>query len=398
MNTRSFSHATSRGIAAATASLALLALAGCGNNAPVGVGEGRAVAATSATPAPEPSPTPRPAPVVESPEKLGINEVGRIPVLMYHSVGEKAKYDRHGLNIPPALFRKHMQMLHDNGFYPMNMRDILSARIDVPVGKIPVVITFDDARGSQFQYRRDGSIDPDCAVGILDSFHAKYGDEWLQRAVFYNLPRSKYNPTPFWQPGLEGKKVKYLVAEGYEIGNHSTSHRALSKLSGSEVTWEMTFCRDYFRQLDPGATMDTMALPYGIYPKKEFIPNILKAGNRCILMAWGDASYAPTDKRYDKTAVMRIGSEPGNIEKWVAALTRDKRAYGKALRPYVSDGNPDTVTVPDSYAASVNRNALGGAQLVVYKEPKPAGSPAKKGKKPAKSGGASKSVKKPIES
>lgn len=370
-------------------------LAGCNSSNTATVAEAPAAAAPIATP----SPTPTPAPALEAPEKLGINEMGRLPILMYHSVGDKVPYDKHGLNITPALFRKHMQMLYDNGFYPINMRDALSAKIDVPLGKIPVVLTFDDARGSQFQYRKDGSIDPNCVVGILDSFHAKYGDAWPQRGVFYVLPRSKYNPTPFWQPGLEGKKVKYLVAAGYEVANHSTSHRPLSKLSGPDVSWELKTCIDYFKKLDPGATMDTMALPYGIYPKKEYIPNLLKLGNRCILMAWGDAYYSPADKRYDKTAIQRIGSEPGNIERWIAALNRDRKAYGKSLRPYISDGNPDTVTVPDTYVANVNKNGLDGAQLVTYNEPKPptpAGSKKGTGAKGAKGSKGTKPAPKPV--
>jgi hypothetical protein len=262
-------------------------------------------------------------------------------------------------------------MFYENGFYPMNMRDVLSPKMDVPAGKIPIVITFDDGRGSQFRYRKDGTIDPNCAVGILDSFHQKYGEDFPQRAVFYLMPKSKYNPTPFWQPGSEKKKLAYLVAEGYEVANHSTSHRALSKLSGEQLEWEMKTCVGDIKKLAPDATMDTLALPYGIYPQKKYMPILMKY-NKCVLMAWGDANYSPIDKRYDIQAIQRIGSEPGNIERWIKALVRDKKAYGAALRPYVSDGNPDTVTVPDSQMKYVNQARLEGAELITYAEPKPA--------------------------
>ena len=53
---------------------------------------------------------------------------------------------------------------------------------------------------------------------------------------------------------------------------------------------------------------------------------------------------------------MRIGSEPGIIEGWIHALVRDRKANG-SLRPYVSDGDPDTLTVPKRLAKYVDRPA-----------------------------------------
>jgi peptidoglycan/xylan/chitin deacetylase (PgdA/CDA1 family) len=297
------------------------------------------------------------------------DELGRIPILMYHSVGERGAYDRHGLNISPALFRRHVQLLHDNGFYPVNVRDLLSPRLNVPAGKSPVAITFDDARGSQFRYRKDGSIDPDCAVGILDAFHKKYGDAWPQRATFFVLPASQYNPAPFWQPGHEKKKVEYLVHAGYEVANHSTSHHPMSYMDAARLIWEEKTCKEYFQRLAPGATMDTLAVPYGIFPRSIALRDVLlNNGARCLMMAWGDASYAPIDKRFDRRAVMRIGSEPGVIEGWIKALVRDRRSNG-TLRPYVSDGDPDTLTVPKSVAKYANTERLDGVRLIAYGDP-----------------------------
>jgi peptidoglycan/xylan/chitin deacetylase (PgdA/CDA1 family) len=301
------------------------------------------------------------------------NEMGRIPILMYHSVGERGAYDRHGLNIPPSLFRKHLQLFYDNGFYPINARDILSARLDVPKGKIPFAITFDDARGSQFRYRKDGTIDPDCAIGILESFHKKHGENWPQRATFFVLPKSQYNPIPFWQDKQDTKKFQFLANAGYELANHSTSHRAMSKLNAEQLAWETKTCRDYVKARAANATMDTLAFPYGVFPRGNLNEVLLQNGNRCLFMAWGDASYPSYDKRFDRKAVMRVGSEPGNIERWVAALVRDRKKRGNVLRPYISDGDPNIVTVPDSMMKHLDKAKLGSeVRLIVYSEPKPA--------------------------
>ena len=318
------------------------------------------------------------------------NEVGRIPILMYHSVGDAplkgsmARFNKLGLSISADLFRSNLEAMYKAGFYPVNVRDIFMNRLDIPKGKTPVALTFDDARASQFRYLKNGQIDPNCVVGILEAFHKKHGAEWPQRASFYVLPASKYNPVPFGQAGKDTQKFKFLTGAGYEIANHSTSHRMFSKLDNKTLQWEMTFCKKYVTDRDKQATMDTMALPYGSTPRTHEGYQVLMGGpkmayqNKCILLASGDASYSPYDKRLNVLRVMRVGSEPGVIERWIAALKRNKTAPSKVtLRPYVSDGDPSIVTVPQSQSKFLVNSRLNGAKLVTYNDLPPA-SPAKK--------------------
>lgn len=330
------------------------------------------------------------------------NEMGRIPVLMYHSVGDElygkvgSLSRRLGLNVSAPLFRKHLELMRKAGWYPVNMRDVLSARLNVPKGKTPVVITFDDARRSQFYYLKNGSIDPNCAVGILLAMNKKYPNDWPNRAVFYVLPESKYNPAPFGQKPYVGKKVKFLVEKGFEIGNHSTTHHNFSNMSAKQLAWEMDTCEKFFQKYVPGLKMDTVAIPYGAYPRNNSHLDVLLNGKKvapnstydykCLLMAWGGASYPPTDKRFDRKRILRIGSEPGNIENWISALTNRKQG----LRPYISDGNAYTVTVPASMKKYMASNRIGNLQVVVVND-----IPAKKPAKPIvnKTG-----AKKPIKS
>ena len=319
------------------------------------------------------------------------DEMGRIPILMYHSVGDKvggrsaALVTRLGLNVSSSKFRENLEAMHRAGWYPVNMRDVLSSQIPVPRGKTPVVLTFDDARKSQFYYLKDGTVDPSCALGVLLAMHKKYGDEWPNRAVFYVLPESKFNPAPFGQKPLVDKKLKFLVDQGFEVANHSTSHHAMTHMSARQLEQEMEVCYKCFKTREPRVTMDTMALPYGSAPRNHALWDVLLDGrsvdpsatyhNRCILMAWGDASYAPIDSRFDTKQVMRIGSEPGNIERWIAALKNHKGT----LRPYVSDGDPEVVTVPASQTKHLAKAKLDGLKLVVVNDlpPKPIKKPAK---------------------
>jgi peptidoglycan/xylan/chitin deacetylase (PgdA/CDA1 family) len=336
-----------------------LAAAGCRNT-------GSAAHALPAT-------IPIPVATVETPKKpevhLGLNEdelqrirpneLGRIPVVMYHAIGASTengvRYDRMGLNIRPETFRKQLRLMYDAGWYPINMRDALSPDIDVPAGKTPVVLTFDDARGTQFDYKEDGTIDPDCALAILEGFHDEHPD-WPLKGSFYVLPKSRNNPAPFYQEGLDGKKLKYLVDRGFEVANHSTTHRMMARLSAHELAWEMAQCVRYVKERVPGATMDTMALPGGSVPRDKANLEVLLSGcdgetkytNKCILRAWGGATLPPAHRMYDRRNVLRIGVEPGYLEAWIKILGRGE------VNRFVSDGDPLVVTVPKRLAKWVS--------------------------------------------
>lgn len=299
------------------------------------------------------------------------NEVGAIPILMYHAIGAPAhhgsRYDRHGLNISPEAFRKQLALMYKAGWFPVNMRDVLTARIDVPAGKTPVVLTFDDARESQFRYQAEGAVDPNCAVGILLAFHASH-PTWPLRATFYVLPRSQWNPVPFWQPGLETRKLRFLVAQGFEVANHSTSHRLMCHMDRRTLEWEMAQATRSIQASVPEATMDTMALPGGGAPQNHALWPYLLQGrdgltryrNRCVLMAWGGPARCFIDRAFDPLRVHRIGVMPGYMEGWLRRLQRGRVAA------YISDGNPNTVMVPRFEARQVAMNRLNGANLIVY--------------------------------
>ena len=310
------------------------------------------------------------APATASPEaiKLKANEIGRIPIIMYHSVDEKGgKYDKRGLNIPGTTFRKHLDMMVKAGWYPMNARDIyIPEKLQaVPAGMTPVVLTFDDARGSQFWMKPDGSIAPNCILGILESYHKKYGEKWPRAGTFFALPKSSYNPTPFWQAGLEAKKCQWLVANGYELSNHSFAHKNMAPMNAAQVREAVWGCVRDIRKLAPNATMDTFCVPYGSYPKDKSTWGVIlndpqgQYKNLVAFKAWGDESFAPGDKRFNPKEVDRIGVDPGYFEHVFARLE-------KAGKLYVSDGNPSTMTVPKSWQDFVSPNRPGKLPVVFY--------------------------------
>ena len=300
------------------------------------------------------------------------NELGYIPVLMYHDIGAHTaiggtRYDKNGLNIPASAFRKHLDLMYNAGWFPINLRDMMNPHINVPAGKIPVVLTFDDARGTQLQYDKSGQLEPDCAVAIMERFHKLHPD-WPLKATFYVLPYSKYNPVPFYQRGSETRKLQYLVQQGYEVANHSTSHYRMDRMDAKRLGWEMAENIRYVKARAPGATMDTMALPMGYCPRTDALVNVLLHGtdgattytNLCVVRAWGGPTAPPASKKFDNKKIWRLGSEPGYIEGWIKRMKP-----GTEFFPFVSDGDPNTVTIPASKAKLLDKSAVTGMKLVL---------------------------------
>ena len=307
------------------------------------------------------------------------NELGFIPVVMYHAIGGpaarrgKGPYDLAGLNISPQTFRRHLTMMRDAGWYPMNLRDILDPRMRVPAGKTPVVLTFDDGRPSQFRFLQDGSVDPDCAVGILERFHREHTD-WPLRGTFYIMPSG---PVPFGSERQAAAKLRYLLERGFEIGNHSTTHRMFAGLSAEGIRKEVAGCVKWVRTVAPAATMDTLALPGGSVPRNAEAMQAAVRGewqgvryeNRAVVRAWGGPTLPPAHRRFSSTAVTRIGVEPGHLESWIARMRP-----GTPDAPYVSDGDPDCVTVPESWLPRLDRNRTAGLRIATWRD-KEAGKP-----------------------
>lgn len=72
----------------------------------------------------------------------------RVPILMYHYVSELPPHAddiRIGLTVTPAIFRKHMQYLHDQGYTTISLYDLNNALTKgTKLPPKPIVLTFDD--------------------------------------------------------------------------------------------------------------------------------------------------------------------------------------------------------------------------------------------------------------
>ena len=120
-------------------------------------------------------------------KSLKPNELGLVPVLMHHQIrAHGSVYD-----MTAAQLHSELTRLWQDGFYPITAADLVAGRIDVPKGRSPVVLTFDDATNNQVAFRPDGSLDPSSGLGVLEAF-AKTHHDFPAAATFY-VPRNAFD-------------------------------------------------------------------------------------------------------------------------------------------------------------------------------------------------------------
>jgi peptidoglycan/xylan/chitin deacetylase (PgdA/CDA1 family) len=339
----------------------LLALAGCGS-APAGApttGASPGVPASptvapSATPAASPtvapSATPAASPTAEaSPTPAGLseddlkrlrpNELGWVLVLEYHLIeSPDSQYSR-----SPESLRQDLEQLYELGYYPITFRDLGAAKIDIPAGRSPVVLTFDDSSDGQFRILPDGSVDPTSAWGIMQAFHAEHPDWPLVATFFPLIDVDVPERVLFGQPEHIERKLKEIVDNGGEVGSHSYTHLRLDLATPDQIQWQLAQSAKAIEEhIGGGYKVTSLSLPLGMYPEDE---TLIKRGEAegaryefsAAAEVAGGPSPSPFSQNFDPYHIRRNQALDSEFE-WIWPMLERLR--------FVSDGDPDVVTVP----------------------------------------------------
>ncbi len=192
----------------------------------------------------------------EAREARAPNELGKVMVLMYHQIREpEGEWVR-----TPENFRSDLQRLYERGYTLVNLVDLVEGKINVPVGRTPVVLTFDDSAVGQFS-KIDGKWSPNSAVGMIQGMYERH-PEFGRAGSFYLNPDRRGSTA--WSGML-----KEMVEMGFELGNHTVTHPQLKKLDQAGVEREIAGLQSWVQLNVPGYVIKTMALPFGIYPKVD---------------------------------------------------------------------------------------------------------------------------------
>lgn len=286
------------------------------------------------------------------------NELGVIPVLQYHlfttDPAEAGQFTR-----TIEDFRSDLQWLYDHNFYVISMAEFVRDEISAPPGKHPVVLTFDDASAGQFRLieMEDGNllVDPDSAVGVMESFYLQYDD--FGRGGFFALLQFNCFAGPPEPDQLQycQRKLDWLALNGYEIGHHTWGHQDLLDISDEEFQFQMGELWQWIdaNVLEEGALPSVLVMPYGNYPDRDTRQSQRQMMREGIpyegeiyllegaLMVGAEPAPSPSSTTWDHIWIPRIQAFDEELDRWLPLM-----AEGGVIL-YTSDGDPETITVPD---------------------------------------------------
>jgi peptidoglycan/xylan/chitin deacetylase (PgdA/CDA1 family) len=187
----------------------------------------------------------------------------KAPIFYYHSVGGPPPQ-----TLELAWFRQHLEWIRRLGCRTVTVAELLAAGRDLPPGR--VALAFDD--------------------GLLDNYTQVFPLllEYGFRATFYVVPaydgKSRWvaprtgrwsdQPAPGFTIPFESMgpdQRRELARHGMEIGSHSLTHRALTRVPRKELVREVSDSKDVIEQ-EIGATVKTFC-----YPRGRFSPGVVRA-------------------------------------------------------------------------------------------------------------------------
>ena len=135
---------------------------------------------------------------------------------MYHRIISRPEsvYDT-----TPRQFRRELLEVYRQGYRPIRAEDLVRGQIDVPAGKAPVVLTFDDSSESQFALLPSGKVDPRSAVGLLLAFSRKHPG-FTPTGTFYVI-------SSLFERGDGPRALDALAEMGFDLGAHTFDHANL---------------------------------------------------------------------------------------------------------------------------------------------------------------------------
>ena len=313
---------------------------------------------------------------IEDYQNNKVNELGRVPIMMYHGIHNKknsdtqytgGNVDKDGYQRTSEAFRNDLEFYYNNGYRMIRLTDYVDGKITTELGKSPIILTFDDGLLNNIKVtgvddKGDIIIDPNSAVGILEEYKKKYPDFNVTATFFVNAGL-------FNQPDYNEKILKWLVSNGYDVGNHTISHINFSNATVEKSEEEVGKLYSILDGIIPGKYVNIVALPFGSpYNLNHYnMPHIFTS------------TYG--DKTYETKAALRVGWESEDspfIDGFNPKFLKRIRAYDNEgvefdikmnfdildSRKYISDGNPNTVVIPKDKESLLNNSIE--KEIIIY--------------------------------
>ena len=149
------------------------------------------------------------------------------PILMYHAICSREGKESwpESLILNPQLFEEHMKYLKEQGYQIISVEDLAKRLTEGANVEKCVALTFDDG------YLDNYTI----AMPIMKKYDAK--------GTFFVINQDINKPDK-----MGDKEIFGLLAEGMELGSHTTSHAPLAKIDPKFLAWELSTSRFYLKK------------------------------------------------------------------------------------------------------------------------------------------------------
>ncbi len=293
-----------------------------------------------------------------------INEMGKVPIMMYHSIVDRTdneytggNVDKNGYNRTAKAFREDLEFYYKSGYRMIRLEDYINGIIDVPEGYSPIILTFDDGNEDNAKVidcDSNGELifDSNSAIGILEEFKKKYPDYGVTATFF--VMQNIFNQSKY-----DRDIVNWMVNNGYDIGNHTISHPDFTKISEETSIKQVGSMYKILDNYLGDKYVKIVALPFGSPYKKDHAnyKHILggtyegyEYQTEAALRVGWEPEVSPFNKNFDKTFLKRCRAYDNDGNEF------DIEAVFKSLEKnrYISDGNKDRIVIPKSEEAKLN--------------------------------------------
>ncbi len=178
----------------------------------------------------------------------------RVPILMYHSVSERAQPRFRKFALAPALFVEQMAYLAQHHYTTLTVSQYVSLRNSgAALPESVVVLTFDDGFADFYSE----------ALPVLKE-HGFGATLYVATAFVGNASRFLRRERETTRPMLTWDQLIEIAAAGIECGAHSHQHEQLDVLPGKLARAEIARSRQVLEE-KLSRPVASFAYPYGYY-------------------------------------------------------------------------------------------------------------------------------------
>lgn len=275
------------------------------------------------------------------------NELGQVMVIMYHNLVDDASkegaYARSYENL-----KKDLITMYNEGYIPITMKEYISGKINVPIGKTPIILTFDDGHKTDIIFDENGDLSKNCVVGIFEEVNKIYPD-FKPKATFY------INSNPWGDSPYDEKKLEYMLKNGHQIGNHTRNHKNLKRIPLEDAKEQIILQQEFIETLTGEKEFD-FALPFGEKPQ-DYLELVKSDWLKPYKMRSSvNVGWNPINSIYNiefnPHNINRItcGEDASEFYYWLEYFKKNPK------KRFISDGVSDMITIKKEDKNKLNKN------------------------------------------